>query len=63
MVAEYFWIYMRADSEGLAAIRRLSEAGRLHIPVDKTFPITQVREAHEAKERRQIPGKVVLELD
>ncbi|XP_030461067.1 uncharacterized protein LOC115681298 isoform X1 [Syzygium oleosum] len=60
---EYFWTYMRADSEGLVQIRRLSEAGRLHIPVDKTFPITQVREAHEAKERKQIPGKVVLELD
>ncbi|KAL3733817.1 hypothetical protein ACJRO7_023212 [Eucalyptus globulus] len=60
---EYFWTFMRADSEGLVEIRRLSEAGRFHIPVDKTFPITQVREAHEAKERKQIPGKVVLEVD
>ncbi|CAN4075559.1 unnamed protein product [Withania somnifera] len=60
---EYWWNYMRADAEGLHEIRRLSEAGKLQIPVDKTFPISQVREAHEAKDRRRIPGKVVLEID
>lgn len=60
---EYWWNYMRADSEGLHEIRRLSEAGKLQVPVDKTFPISQVREAHEAKDRRLIPGKVVLEID
>lgn len=61
--AEYWWTYMRADSEGLNEIRNLSEAGKLKMPVEKTFPITQVREAHEAKDKRYIPGKVVLELD
>ncbi|GLU15443.1 hypothetical protein SLE2022_319330 [Rubroshorea leprosula] len=60
---EYSWTYMRADSEGLEEIRRLSEAGKLKIPVEKSFPITQVREAHEAKDKKKIPGKVVLELD
>ncbi|XP_009782664.1 uncharacterized protein LOC107781234 [Nicotiana tabacum] len=60
---EYWWNYMRADAEGLHEIRRLSEAGKLRIPVDKTFPLSQAREAHEAKDRRQIPGKVVLEID
>lgn len=53
---------MRADSEGLDEIRRLSDTGKLKIPVEKTFPISQVREAHEAKEKK-IHGKVVLELD
>ncbi|KAL2523544.1 Zinc-binding oxidoreductase [Abeliophyllum distichum] len=60
---EYWWTYMRADAEGLDEIRRLSEAGKLKIPVEKTFPITQVREAHEAKDKRLIQGKVVLDLD
>ncbi|XP_021894731.1 reticulon-4-interacting protein 1, mitochondrial [Carica papaya] len=60
---EYWWTYMRADSEGLDEIRRLVEAGKLKIPVEKTFPITQVKEAHEAKDRKHIPGKVVLELN
>ncbi|RWR89633.1 reticulon-4-interacting protein 1, mitochondrial-like protein isoform X1 [Cinnamomum micranthum f. kanehirae] len=60
---EYWWTYMRADSEGLDEIRRLSEAGKLKIPVDKTFPITQVRDAHTAKDKRLVPGKVVLEVD
>ncbi|KAE9458083.1 hypothetical protein C3L33_10016, partial [Rhododendron williamsianum] len=60
---EYWWTFMRADAEGLDQIRRLCEVGKLKIPVDKTFPITQVREAHEAKDKRHIPGKVVLEVD
>lgn len=60
---EYYWTYMRADAEGLDEIRRLVEAGKMKIPVEKTFPITQVKEAHEAKEKRLIPGKVVLEVD
>ncbi|KAJ9177848.1 hypothetical protein P3X46_013013 [Hevea brasiliensis] len=60
---EYWWTYMRADPDGLDEIRRLFEAGRLKIPVEKTFPFTQVREAHEAKAKKLIPGKVVLELD
>ncbi|KQK09764.1 hypothetical protein BRADI_2g50080v3 [Brachypodium distachyon] len=60
---EYWWTYMRADPEGLHEIRRLSGAGKLQIPVEKTFPISQVREAHEAKEKKLVPGKVVLEFD
>lgn len=60
---EYWWTYMRADSEGLFEIQKLSEAGKLNIPVEKTFPITQVIEAHEAKEKKQIHGKVVLKFD
>ena len=54
---------MRADAEGLHEIQRLSGAGKLHIPVEKTFPISHVREAHAAKEKRLVPGKVVLEFD
>ncbi|MFX6535175.1 zinc-binding dehydrogenase, partial [Acinetobacter baumannii] len=60
---EYCWNYMRADAEGLAEIRRLTEIGKLRVPVEKTFPFTQVREAHEGKDSRVIPGKVVLELE
>ena len=51
---------MRADPEGLQEIRRLAEAQRLKIPVDRVFLISQTREAHEAKEKGLIPGKVVL---
>lgn len=53
---------MRADPEGLAEIQRLVGAGKLKIPVEKTFSITDVVAAHEAKEKKQIPGKVVLEF-
>lgn len=60
---EYEWTYMRADSEGLAEIRKLMEAGKLKMPVEKTFPVTQVIQAHDAKDKKLIPGKVVLEFD
>lgn len=60
---EYYWTFMRADSEGLQEIRKLAEHGKLKVPVEKTFPILQVREAHEAKENSSVPGKVVLEFD
>lgn len=63
MTAEYSWTYMRADSEGLQEIHRLAEAGKLKIPVQKTFPLAQAREAHLAKDKRVILGKVVLEID
>ncbi|KAF9608710.1 hypothetical protein IFM89_010842 [Coptis chinensis] len=55
---DYSWTYMRADSEGLDEIRRLMEAGRLKVPVDKTFSISQVKEAHEAKDKKLIPGSL-----
>ncbi|KAK1268958.1 hypothetical protein QJS04_geneDACA008257 [Acorus gramineus] len=60
---EYSWTFMRADSEGLEEISRLLEAGKLTIPVEKTFPLANAREAHEAKEKKLVPGKVVLEVD
>lgn len=63
MLTEYWWTYMRADPDGLYEIRRLCEGGKLSIPVDRTFPVAQVKDAHEAKDKRLIPGKVVLELD
>ncbi|KAL9690966.1 hypothetical protein QQ045_011383 [Rhodiola kirilowii] len=60
---DYSWVYMRADPEGLQEICRLCDIGKFNIPVEKTYPITQVREAHEAKGKRIIIGKVVLEVD
>lgn len=54
---------MRADPEGLDEIRRLTAVGKLKIPVEKTFHITQVKEAHEVKDKRIVHGKVVLEIN
>ncbi|XP_078429100.1 groES-like zinc-binding alcohol dehydrogenase family protein [Wolffia australiana] len=59
----YWWTYMRADLEGLQEIGRLAAAQKLKIPVDRVFSIVQTREAHEAKEKGIIPGKVVLTFD
>lgn len=61
---EYWWTYMRADAEGLEVIRKLCEIGKFKLPVEKTFPITKVKEAHEEKDKKgHVPGKIVLEVD
>lgn len=55
---------MRADAEGLEEIRKLTEVGKFKLPVEKTFPITKVKEAHEDKDKKgHTPGKIVLEVD
>ncbi|XP_047318625.1 reticulon-4-interacting protein 1, mitochondrial [Impatiens glandulifera] len=60
---DYYWTYMRADDEGLAEIRKLMEAGKLKMEVEKILPITEVKQAHEDKDKRRVIGKVVLEFD
>ncbi|CAA2933850.1 reticulon-4-interacting 1, mitochondrial [Olea europaea subsp. europaea] len=54
---------MRAVAEGLDEIGLLANAGKLMIPGERRFPITQVQDAHEAKDKRLIQGKVVSDLD
>ncbi|CAI9261017.1 unnamed protein product [Lactuca saligna] len=60
---EYWWTYMRTNAKGLVEIRRLTEAGRLKVSVQKTFPIMQVQEAHQAKDTRINPGAGRLKID
>lgn len=50
---------MRTDAEDLDKIRQLFGIGKLKIPAKKTYPISQVRETHEAKDKRVIFDKIV----
>ncbi len=47
----------------LADIGALIEAGRFSLPVAKTFPLTEIAEAHRASESGQLRGKLVLLID
>jgi NADPH:quinone reductase-like Zn-dependent oxidoreductase len=47
----------------LADIGALIEAGRFCLPVAKTFPLTEIAEAHRASESGQLRGKLVLLID
>eukprot|EP01018_Ginkgo_biloba_P000669 Gb_01744 [translate_table: standard] len=60
---EYWWTYMRTDSEGLEEIARLTRTGKLKIPVGKTFPLVEAAEAHRVRDSKLVRGKVVLEVE
>jgi NADPH:quinone reductase-like Zn-dependent oxidoreductase len=44
----------------LAGIGELIESGRFSLPVARTFPLTEVAEAHRAGEDGHVRGKLVL---
>ena len=50
-----------ANAEVLAELASLIAEGSLEIPVAKTYPLTQVREAYQDLEQRHTLGKIVLE--
>ncbi|WP_420593756.1 NADP-dependent oxidoreductase [Deinococcus sp.] len=47
----------------LAYLSRLIEAGQLKIPVDRIFPISDIRGAHTYAEGPEVRGKVVVSLE
>jgi NADPH:quinone reductase-like Zn-dependent oxidoreductase len=44
----------------LAEIGELIEAGRFWLPVDRTFPLTEIAEAHRTSEHGHARGRLVL---
>jgi NADPH:quinone reductase-like Zn-dependent oxidoreductase len=49
-----------ARAEVLAELAGLIEAGRLEVPIARTYPLADVREAYRELERRHTLGKIVL---
>jgi NADPH:quinone reductase-like Zn-dependent oxidoreductase len=49
-----------ANAEVLAELAGLIADGKLEIPIAKTFPLTEVREAYSELEKRHSRGKIVL---
>lgn len=47
-------------AEILAELARLIADGQLELPIAKSYPLTQVREAYAELERRHTRGKIVL---
>jgi len=44
----------------LAEVGALIEAGRFWLPVDRTFPLTEIAQAHRASELGRVRGRLVL---
>jgi NADPH:quinone reductase-like Zn-dependent oxidoreductase len=49
-----------ASAEVLAELAGQIETGRLEIPIARTYPLTQVKEAYRELEKRHTRGKIVL---
>jgi NADPH:quinone reductase-like Zn-dependent oxidoreductase len=49
-----------ARAEVLAELAGLIDAGRLEVPIARTYPLADVREAYRELERRHTLGKIVL---
>jgi NADPH:quinone reductase-like Zn-dependent oxidoreductase len=49
-----------ARAEVLVELAGLIEAGRLEVPIARTYPLAEVREAYRELERRHTLGKIVL---
>ncbi|MGW5397652.1 NADP-dependent oxidoreductase [Streptomyces sp. NPDC003952] len=61
---EYGVVFSRGDTgrafHALGEIGALIESGRFTLPVARTFPLTEVAEAHRASENGHTTGKLVL---
>ena len=57
------YISVRADAAELRAIADLAARGLLNVHVDDTFPLKEVRKAHEKSKTGHTRGKVVLRVD
>jgi NADPH:quinone reductase-like Zn-dependent oxidoreductase len=44
----------------LTEVGEVIEAGRFWLPVDKTFPLAQIAEAHRTSENGHVRGRLVL---
>lgn len=60
--ARYEYLMMRSEGDQLREVTRLVEAGAIAPLVDKTFPLTQVRDALEYSEAGRATGKIVIEV-
>ncbi|WP_435107844.1 NADP-dependent oxidoreductase [Nocardiopsis synnemataformans] len=54
------WLWVRPDSEGLAELARLADAGRLTVHVDREFPLSEAAEAWRLSQAGRTRGKIVL---
>ena len=58
----YHFIPARERSHDLAFLARLTEGGRLQVPVDRTFGLEDLPEAHRYMEAGEVRGKVVVKV-
>ncbi len=54
--------FTKVSTEHLNALPKLVEDGVVTVHIEKTYPLEQIREAFEAKERGSVKGKIGIEI-
>lgn len=56
------YVFVRPDRDGLQALSRLVEQGRLRVELARTFPLEELAEAHRLSEEGHVRGKVAISV-
>lgn len=54
------YVFVRPDREGLEALARLADDGKLRVEVAETYPLDQIADAHRLSEEGHVRGKVAI---
>lgn len=60
--AQSFTSYQQASAEQVGELAAMIERGQLMVPVDRVYPLDEVRDAYTQLERRHTRGKIVLRV-
>lgn len=61
-IKHFHSILMHSSGEEMKQIAAMLEEGSMHVTVDKTFPFSQIPDAHTALENGNVKGKIVISL-
>lgn len=56
------YVFVRPDQEGLEALAKLADEGKLRVEVARTFPLDELADAHRLSEEGHVRGKVVISI-
>jgi NADPH:quinone reductase-like Zn-dependent oxidoreductase len=56
------YVFVRPDRDGLDALARLADEGRLRVEVARVMPLDEIADAHRLSEEGHVRGKVVVTI-
>lgn len=56
------YVFVRPDRDGLDALARLADEGKLRVEIARTFPFDEIADAHRLSEEGHVRGKVAISV-
>jgi len=56
------YVFVRPDRDGLDALARLADEGKLRVEIARSFPLDDIADAHRLSEEGHVRGKVVVTI-